>query len=138
MRNAVAHIPGFKENADFVLFCDDVGLRWLIDRFSKLSEKAFEIGDGAPFAAFGTLSIDVRVASGDKSSLLPKSSAQFAWTVANEDALSYCEQLMAMLGVGSGHQFLESDFGGRYPRVMVTKGEYDTEKVRRRLSAPSG
>jgi hypothetical protein len=131
---SIHHAPG--RSSYFVITCDDSILRWLAQSFRNLRNRgSFRLGDGSPIGSDGKCAITfVPGKSEAVKALGPSATGQFRWLLSDQKARRYASLIDAMASLPSCHQYLEAEepLGAL---VVVSKGEYDIEALRRMRDA---
>jgi hypothetical protein len=118
--------------ARFVVTCDDVTLRWLASAFRALGRgRTFVIGDGLPIGSDGDCVIAVGVTEGGRAPETPGlAPGVYRWLLPEDEARRFAGLLAGMAAFsGPCHQYLET--GPGLPAVLVSKGEYGGQMLRR-------
>jgi hypothetical protein len=129
----LARTSALSGEPSFVVTCDDTALRWLSESFRSLGNRtSFTLGDGLPIGSDGNCSIEVTSgAAENRTAIAPLAVRCFRWIVPIEQARRYADLIDGMADCsGACHQYLEADQPD-VPMVIVTKGEYDVETLRR-------
>jgi hypothetical protein len=129
----VAYLPSFNGNDTLLILVDDETIDWLISQFDRLSSgPSFVIGDGNPIESDGKCLIQVEQGGPAEGSELVRASEHcFKWSVSTSAAEHYRQVLSGMLETRPGHQYLDPDNCPAAPVVIVSRGEYDADWVRR-------
>ncbi len=121
------------EDPAFILACDDVVLRWLSQSSRNLANSGpFAIGNGHPVHSDGKCVIEVRASPDENHAAMTSTAAgRFDWTVPPSRADQHADLINGMASFPNAClQYLEAP-QSEVPIVVISKGEYSIELLRR-------
>jgi hypothetical protein len=153
----IAHFDGWKSGEVLLILVDNEITRWLMARFEQLAEvtagsqcPAFVLGDGNPVESDGRCLLTVELSERESGNELVRNSHNsWRWSVSQsaasnfrylvsgmlahrESAIPHVRALRSASGSeGSCHQYLDPDNCPPAPTVEISRGEYDSEQIRR-------
>ncbi len=123
----------------FVMTCDDPALRWLASALQALGRRgSFVIGDGMPIASDNECLITVVGATRGRSpAMTTQASNTYRWSLPEQQARRMAEMIAGIAAFsGASHQYLDPAPG--LPGILVSKGEYDRQMLRKMRASRSG
>jgi hypothetical protein len=124
---------GVYGRGSFVISCDRKTLRWLASSFEAIGRgKTFRLGDGRPLGSDGQCLITVAPASRRQSAAMTRlTDHSFQWKLHVDEARRCANLITAMAAFpGPCHHYLDAD-DPDLPVVLVSRGEYDANALRR-------
>jgi hypothetical protein len=153
----IAHFDAWKGGEVLLILVDDEITQWLMARFEQLTDSAvgsrcpaFVVGNGNPVESDGRCVLIVQLSGREScNELIRDSQNSWRWSVSRSAAnnfryllcgmLDFRESLPVLMSAhrsaagleGSCHQYLDPDNIPPAPTGVVSRGEYDSEQVRR-------
>jgi hypothetical protein len=150
----VAHLDGWNAGEVLLILVDDEITQWLMARFEQLAgaptgshSATFVVGDGKPVESDQRCILIVELSEKESGNeLIRDSENTWRWSVSRSSANNFRYLLSGMLGQRESlnphvralraasegcHQYLDPDNRPPAPTVIISRGEYDSEQVRR-------
>ena len=137
MSSFLIFTSSYGDEAAFIVACDDVGLRWLSRSLHEIAEgRPFTIGDGHPVDSDGKCIVEVSASPIANTTAITRTGAvTFRWSMPAKQADDYAYLIEGMIEFPDAcHQYLETALPDN-PVILVSKGEYDTEALRKMRDA---